>query len=93
MQRYFFFLLTLIATAIYSQAQYSVKGFVTDSTNTSEPYATVRIFYQSKTDKPIKINTTDINGLFNLELSSAGKYTLNITSVGKLPFNKEFVLP
>ena len=92
MKRYFLLSFALIITATTAFAQYIVEGCVTDSTNTGEPYATVRIFYQSSSDNPVKIGTTDINGHFKLELSSAGKYTLNITSVGKTPINKDFEL-
>lgn len=92
MKRYFLLSFALIITATTAFAQYIVEGCVTDSTNTGEPYATVRIFYQSSSYNPVKIGTTDINGHFKLELSSAGKYTLNITSVGKTPINKDFEL-
>ena len=92
MQRNFLLFCTLLISITHSYAQYIVKGCVTDSTNTGEPYATVRIFYQSSTDKAIKIGTTDINGNFKQEIPTAGKYTLNITSVGKSPINKEFEL-
>lgn len=90
MQRYFLLLLSIISTAISINAQYIVKGCVTDSTNTGEPYATVRIFNQSNTDKPIKISTTDINGEFKQDLPTIGKYTINISSVGKSPIHKDF---
>jgi hypothetical protein len=74
MKRYFLLSFALIITATTAFAQYIVEGCVTDSTNTGEPYATVRIFYQASTDNPVKIGTTDINGYFKQELSSAGKY-------------------
>ena len=83
----------VIMTSIFTtHAQYTVKGCVTDSTSTGEPYATVRIYNQGSKEKPIKMGVTDINGKFSQELTSAGKYTLQITSVGKIAINEDFEL-
>ena len=92
MLRHFLFFLSIIISVICVNAQYIVKGCVTDTTHVGEPYATIRFFHQSSTDKPIKVGTTDINGHFSQELASSGNYTLNITSVGKTPIIKEFSL-
>ena len=92
MLRHFFLFLSFFVSAICINAQYIVMGCVTDSTNVGEPYATIRIFYKSVTDKPVKVGTTDINGHFSQELTSAGNYSINITSVGKTPIIKDFSL-
>lgn len=90
MHKRFLLILIIITSAIYSHAQYSVTGSVVDSTGVSEPYATIRIYDQSNIETPIKIGVTDIDGKFKHELSSIGKYNIEITSVGKLPLKKDF---
>lgn len=85
-------LLVCVVINLPALAQYVVKGVVTDSTGVGEPYATVRIYTQSNKKKPIKMGTTDDDGKFNQELISGGKYTLQISSVGKITINKDFEL-
>ena len=92
MKRQFLLIIALFFTVYNALAQYTVIGCVTDSTGTGEPYATIRIFKQSNKEKAIKIGTTDIDGKFSQELSSAGKYTLMISSVGKMTINEDFEL-
>ncbi len=83
---------SFVIAFISAQAQYLIKGNVTDSTGVSEPYATIRIYKQPQKEKALKIATTDIDGNFKQELNSSGKYTLQISSVGKIPINKDFEL-
>lgn len=92
MQRTFLLFIAVATATINSLAQYSVKGCVTDSIGTTEPYATIRIYNQGNTEKPIKMGVTDIDGKFNQELKSSGKYTLQISSVGKATINENFEL-
>lgn len=92
MQRTFLLFIAVVTATINSFAQYSVKGCVTDSTGITEPYATVRIYNQGRTDKPVKMGVTDLNGKFSQELKSSGKYTLLISSVGKTPITEDFEL-
>lgn len=90
MQKYFLFFTAVLIAALSSRAQYIVKGCVTDTIGEEEPYATVRIYNQSNKEKPVKMSVTDINGRFMHTLTDAGKYTLQISSVGKLTLNEDF---
>lgn len=92
MKKFTLLFFTFVIAFISAQAQYLIKGNVTDSTGVSEPYATIRIYKQPQKEKALKIATTDIDGNFKQELSSSGKYTLQISSVGKIPINKDFEL-
>lgn len=92
MQKYLSVLIAIMASSIAVHAQYTVKGCVTDSAGVSEPYATVRIFSQDNKEKAVKLGVTDLNGVFSQELKQAGKYSLQISSVGKSPINKDFEL-
>ncbi len=91
MQKYILLFITIVISAIATHAQYIVKGNVIDSTGVSE-LATVRIYKQSNKEKAVKISTTDIDGNFKQELTTAGKYTLQISSVGKTPISEDFEL-
>lgn len=92
MQRIILLITAIAFMTINAIAQYTVKGCVTDSTGASEPYATVRIFTQDNKQKPVKLGVTDLKGKFSQELKQAGKYTLQISSVGKSPINNDFEL-
>ena len=68
-----------------------VKGMVIDSlTQESVPYATVRVFKKNKTDKPIAMSLTDMDGRFNQEVKGNGQFTLTINSVGYKTINHDF---
>lgn len=68
-----------------------VKGMVIDSlTQESVPYATVRVFKKNKTDKPIAMSLTDMDGRFNQEVKGDGQFTLTINSVGYKTINHNF---
>lgn len=73
-------------------AEYSVKGYVTDSVGNPEAFATVRIFNLNDTIKPIKGLTTDDSGKFSTPLPSAGSYRVNIAAFGKRPSNNDVTL-
>ena len=60
-----------------------VKGILIDSlTQESVPYATVRVFKAKKTDKPVAMSLTDMDGHFNQQVKGNGQFTLTINSVG-----------
>lgn len=82
----------VVAVNLSVEAQYVVKGIVTDSMGVGEPYATVRIYSSSNKKKPIKVGTTNDEGSFRQELAKAGKYVLQISSVGKIAINQDFEL-
>lgn len=83
-----FSILTLSFTSLY--AQYSVKGEVVDSVGTGEAFATIRIFKSDNKAKPVRLGTTDANGIFSQSVIEPGKYSISISSVGKTTLDKEF---
>ena len=78
------------ACAVQALAQYAVSGVVADTTGTGEAYATIRIYNQADSTKAIRLGTTDDSGAFMQQLPEAGKYTINISSVGKTPLRHNF---
>lgn len=90
MNRIAYLILIAAFSSIQALAQYGVKGSVADSTGVGEAFATIRIYNASDTGKPIKLGTTDANGIFNQGLEASGKYSINITSVGKEAINRNF---
>ncbi|MGN1238002.1 MAG: TonB-dependent receptor plug domain-containing protein, partial [Muribaculaceae bacterium] len=71
-------------------AQFAVKGIVADSTGTGEAYATIRIYNLPDTTKAVRLGTTAEDGSFSQSLPQAGKYCINISSVGKSPLKRDF---
>lgn len=70
---------------------FSVKGILVDSlTNEGEPYATIRIFTSTNTQKPVYAAVTQTNGKFNEKLKAAGEYIIQFTSVGKNLVSRTF---
>lgn len=70
---------------------FSVKGVLVDSlTNEGEPYATIRIFTSTNTQKPVYAAVTQTNGKFNEKLKAAGEYIIQFTSVGKNLVSRTF---
>lgn len=90
MNRLAHFIFLLAFGTVQMFAQFCVKGIVTDSTGTGEAFATIRIYKADNKDKPLQLGTTNADGQFNQELTSAGKYVINITSVGKSAINNDF---
>ncbi len=94
----FVFLLFLLPCAVYAQnavpPTFTVKGVLLDSlTNESEPFATIRIATKAAPTKPVKMAVTDTKGKFQEKITTVpGQYVITITSIGKVPAIKEFVL-
>lgn len=83
----------LILSICNVHAQFSVKGILVDSlTHESEPYATIRITLDKSPEKPVRMNVTDDKGKFQEKLPQTGKYTLQITSVGKRTVIRHFTI-
>ncbi len=83
----------LILNTLNVHAQFSVKGTLVDSlTHESEPYATIRITLDKSPEKPVRMNVTDDKGKFQEKLAQTGKYTLQITSVGKRTVIRHFTI-
>lgn len=86
-------LLFITFQTITAHAQFSVKGTLVDSlTHESEPYATIRITLDKSPEKPVRMNVTDDKGKFQEKLPQTGKYTLQITSVGKRTVIRHFTI-
>lgn len=90
MNRFFIFSCILCTCALQSQAQFAVNGMVADSTGTGEAYATLRIYNLADTTKAVRLGTTTEDGSFSQSLPKAGKYVINISSVGKSPLKHDF---
>ena len=73
---------SLVSVVVFADG-YKVKGIVVDSLGVGETYATLRIYIDTDTVKPVIVGVTDIDGQFQQTIKSAGKYRLNIHSVGK----------
>ena len=82
----------LIVTSKAFAIDYQVKGTVVDSLGEGEMYATIRIFNDIDSIKPILVGVTDEKGLFSQSLKTAGNYQLKIHSTGKSELSKDFVI-
>ena len=73
------------------KGSYSVEGVLTDSiTKQTEPYATIKIFYQETPQKPVRIAVTNENGGFQESLAMPGEYVISLSSIGKLTVTRKF---
>ena len=73
-----------------TKSNWGVKGVLLDSlTNEGEPYATIRIVQEKKTE-PVKLAVTDLDGKFNVDLPQAGNFAIHITSIGKKTVSRNF---
>ena len=82
----------LIVTSKAFAIDYQVKGTVVDSLGEGEMYATIRIFNDTDSIKPILVGVTDEKGFFSQSLKTAGNYQLKIHSTGKSELSKDFVI-
>ena len=82
----------LIVTSKAFAIDYQVKGTVVDSLGEGEMYATIRIFNETDSIKPILVGVTDEKGFFSQSLKTAGNYQLKIHSTGKSELSKDFVI-
>jgi outer membrane receptor protein involved in Fe transport len=80
------FLVTVMLTvsAVVMAQKTTITGVLMDKTlNEGEPFATVRVFKQGKSDKPVAMFLTDENGHFSQEVKGKGKFDIVFSSVGK----------
>ena len=83
----------LMTTSVMMGQTTTVKGVLMDKgLNESEPYATVRIFKQGKTDKPVAMFLTDAEGRFKQDVKGEGTFDLVVSSIGKAELKKSIVL-
>lgn len=73
-------------------ADYKVMGKIVDSTGEGEAFATLRIYAENDTVKPVVVATTDVNGVIDQKLNRGGVYNMKIHSVGKEEIVKVFTL-
>ena len=79
-----FFVMTLMTLSSVAMAQTTVKGTLMDETlGEAEPFATIRVFKEGKTEKPVAMFLTDENGQFSQEVKGKGKFDIVFSSVGK----------
>lgn len=89
--KYFIALLLLFITFQSAKpTSFNTTGEVVDSIGEPEMYATLRIFSETDSVKPVAIGTTGTDGRFSQELPSAGKYRLLVAATGKSPFKSSF---
>lgn len=85
--------LMLIASATVMAQTTTVKGTVTDKTlGEGEPFATIRIYKQGKTDKAVAMFLTDKDGAFSHEVEGKGSHDLVVSSIGKADLHKTITL-
>lgn len=86
------FVFAVMAMVPMLSAAYTVGGTVVDANNEPEAFATVRIYSQSDTLKPVTMGVTDEQGAFVQQISKPGNYKLQISSVGKQTLSLPFAL-
>ena len=90
------FLLVLVMTMVFSVAMAQktvVKGVLIDKNlGEGEPFATVRIFKQGETTRPVSMFLTDKDGNFSREVNGKGKFNIIFSSVGKEDLSKSIEL-
>ena len=81
--RAIFVMMMLMISAVMT-AQTTVKGVLTDENlGEAEPFATVRVFKQGKTDKSVAMFLTKEDGSFSQQVKGKGRYDIVFSSVGK----------
>ncbi len=89
MTRHLLILILTFFFCIRSFAQINVSGKVTDQSKTSIPGATVLLRNQHMQER----TTTTADGTFNIELTKAGVYEIEIRFLGFDPFVKSYTFP
>ncbi len=86
-----FLVVAFLCCTAFAQAQTStITGILADSlTQEREPYATIRVFKDGKTDKPVGMSLADIDGNISQTVSGTGTFTLVISSMGKETVTKK----
>jgi hypothetical protein len=76
--------LFLMMLSLSVSAQTTIKGIVIDSiSHEPEPFATVRLFKESKTDTPQSVSVTDVNGNIKHVTKGKGTFILRISAIGR----------
>ena len=75
----------LLFGSVNSYAQTStIKGMVVDSlTSQGEPYVTIRVYKERKSDKPLAMWVTNIDGKFTHTVNGQGNFFISFSSMGR----------
>ena len=75
----------LLLGFVNSYAQTStIKGMVVDSlTSQGEPYVTIRVYKERKSDKPLAMWVTNIDGTFAHTVNGQGNFFISFSSMGR----------
>lgn len=75
----------LLFGSVNSYAQTStIKGMVVDSlTSQGEPYVTIRVYKERKSDKPLTMWVTNIDGTFTHTVNGQGNFFISFSSMGR----------
>ena len=75
----------LLFGCVNSYAQTStIKGMVVDSlTSQGEPYVTIRVYKERKSDKPLAMWVTNIDGTFAHTVNGQGNFFISFSSMGR----------
>ena len=75
----------LLFGSVNSYAQTStIKGMVVDSlTSQGEPYVTIRVYKERKSDNPLAMWVTNIDGTFTHTVNGQGNFFISFSSMGR----------
>ena len=74
----------LLAICTSMTGQTTLKGTLTDkATGEGEPFATVRVFKQGNSEKPVAMFLTDVDGHFSETVTGKGNHDIVFTCMGK----------
>ena len=82
--------LMAVSVAAMAQSPCRVEGVVVDAAGETVPYATVGAY---KGKKNVTRMAANVDGVFAMQLDGSQKYTLEITSIGYIPYKQEIEVP
>ena len=72
-----------MSVAVHGQTS-TISGVLLDSlTHEGEPYATVRVYKGKKSDKPVAMSVTAIDGKFSQQVTGQGNFLVSFTAMGR----------
>ncbi|MCR5077581.1 MAG: TonB-dependent receptor family protein [Prevotella sp.] len=75
--------LMTVAMTVHGQTS-TITGELIDSlTHESEPYATVRVYKGRRSEKPVAMSVTDMDGKFSQKVTGQGSYIVSFSSMGR----------
>ncbi|MBQ6377801.1 MAG: TonB-dependent receptor [Prevotella sp.] len=80
----FYFVTMMMMLSSVVMAQTTVKGMLMDETlGECEPYATIRVYKQGNSDKPVAMFLSNEDGQFSQQVKGTGRYDIVFSSIGK----------